>query len=208
MVMTREEQLSLQRLEDVGMFFQGTAPVQLALRKITKVLDEAHIPYAVAGAMALNEHGHRRATIDVDILITRDGLQALKAHVLGRGWVEKFAGSKTLRDTEHDVTIDFLIAGDYPGDGKVKAVQFPDPTRLKVLRSFASFLPLATFIELKLASGMSAAHRGKDLVDVQELIKSARLPADLAEQLDPSVRVRYRELWALAQVAIKEEEEY
>jgi hypothetical protein len=42
-----------------------------------------------------------------------------------------------------------------------------------------ALLPMPSFIELKLASGMVAAHRGKDLFDVQELIKSASPPAAL-----------------------------
>ena len=54
--------------------------------------------------------------------------------------------------------------------------------------------------ELKLASGMVAPHRGKDLVDIQELIKSAALSASLADQLHPWVRAKYLELWQLAQV--------
>jgi hypothetical protein len=56
------------------------------------------------------------------------------------------------------------------------------------------------FIELKLASGMVAPHRRKDLVDVQELIKSAGLPASVAEELHPWVRDTFLELWRLAQI--------
>ena len=55
------------------------------------------------------------------------------------------------------------------------------------------------YIELKLASGMVAPHRGKDLVDVQELIRSAAVPRTLAEDLDPWVREKFLELWELAQ---------
>ena len=61
-------------------------------------------------------------------------------------------------------------------------------------------LPLPTLIELKLASGMTAPHRLKDLADVLELVRAARLPADLVEALDPYVREKYRELWEAAQV--------
>jgi hypothetical protein len=43
--------------------------------------------------------------------------------VLGRGYVEKPAGSRSLRDTEAGV--DVVLAGEYPGDGKPKAVAFP-----------------------------------------------------------------------------------
>ena len=58
---------------------------------------------------------------------------------------------------------------------------------------------MTRYIELKLASGMAAPHRGKDLVDVQELIKSAVLPAGLADELHPWVRDKFLELWRLAQ---------
>jgi hypothetical protein len=60
-------------------------------------------------------------------------------------------------------------------------------------------LKLPTLIELKLASG-TAAHRVKDLGDVQELIRNLQLPRDLAGLLDPSVRESYWRLWDGAQV--------
>lgn len=180
-------------------FFMGEAEVQQALRKLVDELDDAEIPYAIAGAMALNQYGYRRVTVDVDVLLTRDGLERLKAGVLGRGYVEKFPGSKGLRDTEHGVTIDVLIAGDYPGDGKPKPVRFPDPATVAVRGTHGAYLPLPTLVELKLASGLSAPHRLKDLADVLELVRATELPLDLAEQLDPTVRDKYRELWHAAQ---------
>ena len=49
-------------------------------------------------------------------------------------------------------------------------------------------------IELKLASGMTAPHRLKDLADVQELIKVRGLNSDFAERLHPYVREEYLKL--------------
>lgn len=181
-------------------FFMGTSNVHGALIKLAAILDQANIPYAIAGAMALNEYGYRRATTDVDVLLTRDGLAALKTQVLGRGYLEKFPGSKGLRDTEHNVVIDVLLTGDYPGDGKPKSVQFPDPAQIARRGSIAAFLPLATLVEVKLASGISAPHRLKDLSDVLELIKAAKLDRALVDLLDASVRQKYLELWDAAQV--------
>ena len=64
----------------------GDADVQLDLSKLSRLLDQAGIPYAVIGAMALNEYGYRRVTVDVDILLTREGLEALRTRALGHGY--------------------------------------------------------------------------------------------------------------------------
>jgi len=180
-------------------FFPGDAEVQRAMHKLIAVLDAAGIPCAIAGGMALNHHGYRRVTTDVDVLLTRDGLDRLEHEVLGRGYVETSPEGKGLRDIEHDVVIHVLLAGDYPGDGKPKPVRFPDPASVAVRGEHGAFLPLETLIELKLASGLSAPHRLKDLADVLELIRAAGLPATLADRLDPSVRAKYTELWTAAQ---------
>jgi hypothetical protein len=63
---------------------------------------------------------------------------------------------------------------------------------------------LDKLIELKLASGMSAPHRLKDLADVLELIRVLSLPRDRALSLDASVRAKYDELWPAAQGAGRE----
>jgi hypothetical protein len=181
-------------------FFMGEADVQRALEALARILDEERIPYAIAGAMALNQYGYRRVTVDVDVLLTPEGLARLKQRALGRGYVEKFPGSRGLRDTENNVAIDVLVAGEYPGDGKPKPVRFPDPAAVAIRGERAAFLPLEKLVELKLASGQSAPHRLRDLADVLELIRAAGLPAELADQLDPSVRERFRELWTAAQV--------
>src|SRR3954465_15102225 len=187
-------------LENARRFFVGQADVQHALRKLARLLDEEGITYAIAGAMALNAYGYQRVTVHVDVLLTRAGLDAFKARHLGRGYVEKFAGSPGLRDAEHGVNIDVLVGGEYPGDGKPKPVAFPDPS-IAVRSGGVALLPLEKLVELKLASGLSAPHRLKDLGDVLELIRAADLPADFAERLDESVRARYAELWTAAQGA-------
>src|SRR5213082_1450724 len=187
-------------LENARRFFVGDADVQKALRKLARVLDEEGISYAIAGAMALNAYGYQRVTIDVDVLLTREGLASFKGRHLGRGYAEKFAGSRGFRDTENGVNVDVLVAGEFPGDGKPKPVAFPDPA-VAVRSGEIALLPLEKLIELKLASGISAPHRLKDLADVLELIRAAALPRDLSVRLDPSVRPKYLELWTAAQSA-------
>lgn len=182
----------------------GEADVQRALERLAGILDEKRIPYAIIGGLALNEWGYRRVTVDVDVLLTADGLRSLRAEVLGRGYLEKFPGSRGLRDMESGVTVDVVLAGEYPGDGKPKPVAFPDPAEAAVRGRRIALLPLDKLIELKLASGMSAPHRLKDLADVLELIRALSLPLDEAGALDASVRAKYQELWQAAQTADRE----
>jgi hypothetical protein len=180
-------------------FFMGEAEVQKAMAKLVDLLDRDGIPYAVIGAMALNEFGYRRVTVDVDVLLTPEGLAAFKARHLGRGYVEKFPGSRGMRDAEHGIDIDVVLTGSYPGDGKPKPVVFPDPALAAERGARVALLPLPTLIELKLASGLTAPDRLKDLADVQEVIRIGQLPRTLAADLDPFVRDKYLELWDAVQ---------
>src|SRR5204863_7794125 len=122
--------------------------------------------YAIAGALCLGAHGVVRATEDVDILITREGLERFKAEWLGRGYINLRAGGKAVRDSVNGVKIDFLVAGDFPGDGRPKPVAFPEPSGRAVSPGDPVVLSLPQLVELKLASGMTAPHRLQDLADV------------------------------------------
>src|SRR5207244_1783377 len=109
--------------------------------------------YAIAGALALGEHGYRRLTTDVDVLISKEGLGRFKDEWLGRGYVNVRPGGKAVRDAINGVKIDFLIAGDFPGDGLPKPVCFPDPGTVAVHGERYRVVALPVLIELKLASG-------------------------------------------------------
>jgi hypothetical protein len=182
-------------------FHMGTSRVHKALEALAARLDELEIPYAILGALALNAYGYLRATVDVDVLLTREGLERFKSASLGRGYLEKFAGSRGVRDTERQVDIDVVLAGDFPGDGREKPVSFPDPAEAAVRGRAFRLVSLKTLIELKIASGMTAPHRLKDLADVIELIRANALPAGYGEELHPYVRDRFAELWRAAQAA-------
>jgi hypothetical protein len=177
----------------------GKADVQRALEKLARLLDAAGIPYAIVGGMALNAYGYQRVTVDVDVLLTREGLEEFKARHLGLGYLQRSAGSNGLQDTENGVPIDVVLAGDYPGDGHPKPVAFPDPAVAAVRGERIALLPLPRLLELKLASGMTVPHRLRDLADVLELVRILGLTADFAESLAPFVRAKYREIWLAAQ---------
>jgi hypothetical protein len=182
-------------------FFMEASPIHETMRRLSRILDEMQIPFAIAGAMAANAHGHKRTTADVDILIRREDLQRFKSEHIGRGWVDKFEGSKNFKDAVTSVNVDTLIVGDYPGDGLPKPVAFPPPETVSFRNAEGvPIVRLETLLELKLACGMTASHRPRDLDDVIQLIRVNRLPLDFAERLNPYVAAKFRELWHAAQV--------
>jgi hypothetical protein len=185
-------------LSEGSRFFEEKSAVQEALRSIARRLNELGIPYAIVGGMALFHHGYRRFTEDVDLLVTRDSLKLIHEKLDGLGYVPPFASARTLRDVESGVKIEFLITGDFPGDGKPKPVAFPDPVESGFESDGIRYLNLNSLIELKLASGMTAPARLRDLADVLELVKTLKLPLDLAKKLNPFVQEKFRELWQIA----------
>jgi hypothetical protein len=170
--------------------------VHQTLKRLARALAEEAIPYAIVGGMALNLLGYTRETIDVDILLTPEGLDRFRERLVGRGYAVAFAGAaRSFRDTQTQVKVETLITGEYPGDGKPKPVAFPDPAEVSFERDGYQVITLEKLVELKLASGMTAPHRLRDLADVQDLISNLDLPLDLEHRLDESVRGEYRRLW-------------
>lgn len=186
-------------LAEAEAYFMGDGGVHNAATAIAERLAEAGIDYAIAGGIALGEHGFKRLTVDVDVLIRREDLARFKGVWLGRGYVDVRPGGRAVRDTINNVKIDFLLSGDFPGDGKPKPVAFPDPAEAAVAGERYRVLSLPRLVEMKLASGMTAPHRLQDLADVLRLIRAAGLPRDFAARIDPYVREKFDELWLVAQ---------
>ncbi len=168
-------------------------PVFEALHRIAAKLEELKIPYAIAGGMALVAHGYDRNTVDVNVLVTPEGLQEIFRAVDGLDHVS-CARARQLRDVETCVRIGFLVSGEYPGDGKPKPVAFPDPADVAVEIDGIRYLGLPTLVELKLASGMTNPGRLKDLADVQELIRVLKLTREFGGKVNAYVRGRFEEL--------------
>lgn len=183
-------------------FFMEASPIHETMRRLSRILDEMKIPFAIAGAMAANAHGHKRTTADVDILIRREDLVRFKSKHIGLGWMDKFEGSKNFKDTITSVNVDTLIVGDYPGDGLPKPVAFPAPEDVSFRNDDGiPFITLETLLELKIACGSTVSHRPRDLDDVIQLIRVNRLPLEFAQKLNPFVVGKYQELWQAAQVS-------
>jgi hypothetical protein len=176
-------------------YFMGEGTLNKTLERLSKDLDERGIDYMVIGAVALLAHGYPRFTEDIDLVMTAEGLEKFHEELIGLGYAPAFQGAKKrLRSTTDGVSIEVMTTGEYPGDGLPKPVSMPAPADASTEIDGVKFVTLEKLIELKLASGISAADRLKDLADVQELIKIRSLDADFATKLDPYVRTKYLEL--------------
>jgi hypothetical protein len=167
--------------------------VRERLRRACQALEEAQIPYAVAGGNAVAawvsevDEAAVRNTQDVDILIRRADLEKSKAALAGVGFLYRHAsgvdmfldgpGAKA-RDAVH-----VLFAGEKVR--KEYALPAPDVSNAKISTTFR-VLELAALVTMKLTS-----FRRKDQVHIQDLIEVglvdaswvARLPPGLAEKL-------------------------
>ena len=189
--------------EEARRYFMGEGTLNKTLARLSKGLDELGIDYVVIGAIALLAHGYPRFTEDIDLVMTAEGLERFHEQLVRLGYVPAFPGArKRLRSTNDGVSIEVMTTGEYPGDRKPKPVSMPAPADASTEIDGVRFVTLEKLIELKLASGISAPDRLKDLADVQELIKIRKLDADFATKLDPYVRAKYLELEA----AVRESE--
>ena len=178
-------------------YFMGEGTINKTLARLTHDLDQRGIDYMVIGAIALLAHGYPRFTEDINLVMTSEGLQKFHDELVGLGYTPAFSGArKRLRSTSDGVSIEVMTSGEFPGDGKPKPVSMPRPDEASIEIDGIRFVTLEKLIELKLASGISAPDRLKDLADVQELIKLKHLDADFVLRLDPYVRPKYLELEA------------
>ena len=199
MASTRDASLNTDSFADVyaeGLrYFMGEGKLNKRLAQLASDLKEHGIDYMVIGAVALLAHGYQRFTSDIDLVLTPDGLAAFHGELIGLGYVPAFPGAKKrLRSTSDGIMIEVMTTGEFPGDGKPKPVSIPEPSKASTDINGIRVVTFERLIELKLASGISAPHRLKDLADVQELIKIRQLPENFAERLNPYVREKFSEL--------------
>ncbi len=182
-------------LREAERFHMGIGKVHKTLAAIARSLQEEGIEYVIVGGMAVNAHGFKRETVDVDLLVTPEGLEQFRAVLVGKGYRPAFEGArKRFRDTQTGVKVEFLTTGEFPGDGKPKPVAFPNPVDVAVLHEGKKYISLPELITLKLACAMTNPDRLRDFGDVQELIRYRRLTAETAQNLHPYVREKFLEL--------------
>jgi hypothetical protein len=171
-----------QRLEEIGMFFEGRSPQHKTMRRLVKKLEKAKIPYAIMGAMAVNAHGQERTTKDVDLLLTAAGLDEFRRRFVPKDYDPLPGRQRRFLDRKHQVTFDILITGGFPGRGKPGPISFPDPEEVSQTIQNMAVVNLPTLIQLKLAAG-----RYYDFGDVANLIRVHNLDETYLANLHPSL---------------------
>jgi hypothetical protein len=195
-------------------YFMGEGRLNSTLKQLAADLEVHSIDYVVIGGMALFAHKYPRFTQDIDVVVSPEGLGKFQRKLLGiggwgmSGYLRKTpASDRNFRSVPLGVGIKVTLTGEYPGDGKPKPVSMPNPQTEFVEIDGVHFVSLEKLIELKLASGMTAGDRLKDLADVQELIKTRRLPSEFVSLLDPYVRAKFLELYQAVEQARETEEQ-
>ncbi len=176
------------RLKELDMFFQGKDPVHKTMRRIVKRLEKAKIPYVIVGGMAVFAHEHRRATNDVDVLLTQQGFDEFCRRYVPKNYEQSPKGRRRYIDKTSTISVDFVLTGLYPGRGQPGPIAFPDPSSVRELVDEVYVLDLPTLVQLKLA-----ARRWQDFADVVALIRENNLDESFQDQLHPSVRGDYIE---------------
>jgi hypothetical protein len=171
-----------QRLKEIGMFFEKRDPVHQTLRRLAQRLKKAGISYAVMGAMAVNLHGARRTTDDVDILLTPEGFEQFRQKLAAKYYDQVEGRPRRFVERRNGVQIDFLVTGRYPGRGNPGPFAFPDPGQASEEIEDVKVVTLPQLVQLKLA-----ARRYYDFGDVVFLIRVHNLDESFMTKLHPSV---------------------
>src|SRR5262249_8091219 len=150
------------------------------MRRLVKKFQKAKIPYAIMGGMAVNAHNYERTTKEVDVLLSREGVQRFLTRLVPQDYELDAKRSGRVHDRKHGVNIEILVTGLFPGSGKPGPVAFPDPAEVSWEVHGIRFVDLVTLVQLKLA-----ARRWRDFADAVELIRFNNLNESFAKRLHP-----------------------
>jgi hypothetical protein len=168
------------------------------LRRVTRALNEAHVPYAVIGGNAVQhwvaqvDESVVRNTRDVDIILNRSDLQRAIQALQTKGFIFRQAAGVTMfldgpnakaRDTVH-----VLFAGEKVRDTYSEPVPNIDEF---AMMDDARTLTLEALVRMKLTS-----FRDKDRVHIRDMISIGIIDESWVDRYSPELQVRLKELLA------------
>ena len=96
-------------------FFSGNGMINDALKRLVMDFDKNGIDYVVIGAVAFNNHGYRRFTEDINLLLTKSGLEKFTTNLVGLGYRPAFSGAtRKFRTTGENIPVEILTTGEFP----------------------------------------------------------------------------------------------
>ena len=171
----------------------GNESLWEAAKECHAALEQAAVPHAIIGGVAVCLHGYQRNTLDLDVLIGSSAQAAVRAalETAGFQWSEQAAEFRS----PGGIPVQLLIANDRAGaDSEVRLPEPSDSSAVVYLEGLP-VLSLARLIESKIACGEGNLRRThKDFADVVELIAKHDLRQSFARYLHRSLRKTFREL--------------
>jgi hypothetical protein len=170
--------------------------VRQRLLRAARALDQAGVPYAVAGGNAVAAWVSRvdeaavRNTQDVDILLRRADLPAAAKALTGNGFVFRHVAGRDMfldgpeakaRDAVHIVFAAEKVRPDY-------AATAPDVSESEETETFR-LLSLGALVRMKLTS-----FRDKDRVHLRDLMEVGLVDESCLERVPAALRARLQEL--------------
>ena len=166
------------------------------LRRVTRALDQAGIPYAVVGGNAVQiwvaqvDEAAVRNTRDVDILIQRSDLQRAIEALSGEGFVYRHAAGVSMfldgpeakaRDAVHVVFASEKVRPEY-------VLPTPDVSESEVIKETRT-LRLESLVRMKLTS-----FRDKDRVHVRDMLDVGLIDESWLDRFPSELQQRLQEL--------------
>lgn len=146
--------------------------------KVLSALLKHNVQFIVVGGYAVNYHGYKRTTGDIDLLLKPDNgenktkllnsLRELKIEEETLSALNQldFEKPQVFMDGEEPFKIDFLT--------KISGVEFEDAWKLKIEATYDNLnIPFLSYNHLILSKITST--RGKDKIDIEELQKIKKL---------------------------------
>lgn len=162
----------------------GSLPHPNVLVGLTLLLEDQKIRFAIIGGIAVNVHGHSRATEDVDALVSK-----LPARTTDVEYMQKFGfyrsksstGTSQVLDSRSGGGVDLLLA-----QSSLDLWALKTAGQVSVLGGTVPVVTRDALVGLKLRAASSPSRKGKDLPDVLSVVLKGKVNGKtLAKYLTP-----------------------
>ena len=134
-----------------------------------RCLNKAGVDYIMVGGWAVNMHGYVRATVDLDIWILADGVNAAKVYAALREFGAPLSGISTADFAQEDLIFQIGVAPcRIDIITKISGVKYTDAVQRAVSKEIDG-VPVRIIAMEDLIANKLASARTKDLADVEEL---------------------------------------